>query len=97
MAVSCDFGPAWIWSKAWPKAWMPRSSATCIGPVESVCWVMMSTPWSISALAASASLPASNQVLTQTTLSLKSGLTDCAPSRKELMPCTTSGIGKEAM
>ncbi len=39
----------------------------------------MSTPWSISALAASASLPGSNQVLAQMTLTLKSGLTDCAP------------------
>ena len=84
-------------SDAWPKALMPRSSATCIGAVESVCWVMMSTPWSISALAASASLPGSNQVLTHTTFSLKSGLTDCAPSTKELMPITTSGIGKDAM
>ena len=58
---------------------------------------MMSTPWSISALAASASLPASNQVFTHTTFSLKSGLTLCAPSMKALMPCTTSGIGNDAM
>ena len=55
---------------------MPRSAATCIGAVVSVCWVRTSTPWSISALAASASLPGSNQVFAQTTLILKSGLID---------------------
>ena len=64
---------------------------------ESVCWVMMSTPWSMAALAASASLPASNQVLTQMTFSLNSGLTVRAPCRKALMPATTSGMGKDAM
>ena len=57
----------------------------------------MSAPWSNSAFAASASLPGSNQEFTQTIFTLKSGLTDCAPSMKELMPMTTSGIGKETM
>ena len=55
-------------------------------PGESVCWVRMSAPWSNSALAASASLPGSNQEFTQTILTLMSGLTDCAPSMKALMP-----------
>ena len=36
-------------------------------------------------------------MLTHTTFTLKSGLMDCAPSMKELMPRTTSGIGNEAM
>ncbi|MNT57544.1 hypothetical protein D3C72_1949170 [compost metagenome] len=84
-------------SDAWPKALMPRSAATCIGAVVSVCWVRISTPWSTSALAASASLPGSNQVLAHTTLILKSGLIERAPMTKALMPITTSGIGKEAM
>ena len=42
------------------------------------------------------SLPGSNQEFTHTTLTLKSGLTDWAPSMKALMPRTTSGMGKEA-
>ena len=37
----------------------------------------------------------SNQVLTQTTLVLILGLTDCAPRVKALMLRSTSGIGKE--
>jgi len=85
-----------IMSEAWPKPWTPRSAAICSGAGLSVCWEMMSAPWSIIALAASASLPGSNQELTQTTFSLKSGSTDWAPSMKELMPRTTSGIGNDA-
>ena len=56
---------------------------------------MMSAPWSISAFAASASLPGSNQEFTHTTLTVMSGLIDWAPSMKALMPDTTSGTGKE--
>ena len=67
-----------------------------MGAVESVCWVMMSAPCPISTLAASASLPGSNQELTHTVLTLKLGLTDWAPSMKALMPRTTSGMGKDA-
>ena len=80
-----------------PKASLPRSLAICIAAGESVCCMMTSAPWSISALAASASLPGSNQEFTQTILALKFGLIDCAPSMKELMPITTSGIGKETI
>ena len=82
-------------SEAWPKAYLPRSAATCIAAVESVCCAITSAPWSISDFAASASLPGSNQLFTQTILTLKSGSIDCAPSMNALMPCTTSGIGKE--
>ena len=73
-----------------------RCSAICSGAGESVCCVMMSAPWSISTLAASASLPGSYQLLIQTILILASGRTDCMPSMKALMPLTTSGIGKDA-
>ena len=89
--VSCAFGPNLIMSEAWPKPSLPRSSATCIAAGLSVCCVMMSAPWSSSALAASASLPGSNQVFTQTILTLMFGLTDCAPSMMALMPEITSG------
>ena len=60
-------------SEAWPKPCTPCSAAICSGAVESVCCVMMSAPWPISTLAASASLPGSNQVLTHTIFTLKSG------------------------
>ena len=55
-------------SQAWPKAQRPRCSAACSAAGLSVCCAMTSAPWSISALAASASLAGSNQVETQTTL-----------------------------
>ena len=84
-------------SEAWPKPCTPRSSATWSGAGLSVCWAMMSAPWSISALAASASLPGSYQELTQTTLILMSGRCFWAASVKALMPITTSGIGNEAI
>ncbi len=83
--------------EAWPKPCTPRSCATCRGAGLSVCWQMMSAPWSISALAASPSLPGSYQLLTQTTLTWVSGLTFCISIVKALMPITTSGIGKEPM
>ena len=97
MEVSCAFGAKRIWSEAWPKPSLPAFSASCSGAAESVCCDRMSAPWASSALAASASLPGSNQVFTQTILSLMFGFTDCAPSMKALMPLTTSGIGNEAM
>src|SRR4051812_39723243 len=62
---------------------------------ESVCCMMTSAPWSISALAASASLPGSNQVLAQMILTLMFGLMVCAARIVALMPETTSGIGNE--
>ena len=72
--VSCVFGPNLIMSESWPKASLPRSLAICIGAGESVCCMMTSAPWSSSALAASASLPGSNQVFTQMILTLMFGL-----------------------
>ena len=97
MAVSCALGAKRIWSEDCPKASFPGLSASCSGAAESVCWAMMSAPCASRALAASASLPGSNQVFTQTILSLMFGFTDWAPSMKALMPLTTSGIGNEAM
>ena len=82
-------------SEAWPKPCTPRSWATCSGAGLSVCWQMMSAPWSISALAASPSLPGSYQLLTQTTFTCASGLILRIASVKALMPITTSGIGNE--
>ena len=67
------FGAKLFMSQAWPKATAPRCSAACSGPGESVCWVITSAPWSISALAASASLAGSYQELTQTTCVVKAG------------------------
>ena len=94
--MSCAFGPNLIISESWPKANLPRSLATCIAAGQSVCCMMMSAPWSSSALAASASLPGSNQVLTQMILTLMLGLTVCAPSIVALMPETTSGNRERA-
>ena len=84
-------------SEAWPTAQTPRFCAICTGAGESVCCRMTSAPWSISALAASLSLPGSYQVLTQTTLTSAFGLTSRSASVKALMPRTTSGIGNEAI
>ena len=83
-------------SEAWPKPRMPRPSATCSGAGLSVCCVMMSTPWSINALAASASLAGSNQVCTQTTRTSASGRILRAANAVALIPITTSGIGTDA-
>ena len=79
----------------WPNALTPRLAAACNGAGESVCWVMMSQPWSISALAASPSFGGSYQELISTNFIRAFGLTDCMPSMKALMPCTTSGTGTE--
>ena len=95
--VSWDFGPNLIISESWPNASLPRSEATCIAAGLSVCCMMTSAPWSSSALAASASLPGSNQVFTQMILTLMLGLTVWAPSMVALMPMMTSGIGNEPM
>src|SRR3954466_14150475 len=93
--VSCDFGPNLIISESWPNASLPRSLAICIAAGESVCCMMMSAPWSISALAASASLPGSNQVLAQMILTLVWGLVGGAGGIVALRPETTWEIGKE--
>ena len=95
--VNWVFGPNLIISESWPKASLPRSAAICIAAGLSVCCMMTSAPWSISALAASASLPGSNQVLAQMILTLMFGLTVCAPRMVALMPEITSGIGNEPM
>ena len=73
----------------------PRWAATCMAAGESVCCMITSAPWSISALAASASLPGSNQVFTQMILTLMFGLMVWAPNFVALMPEITSGIGNE--
>ena len=84
-------------SEAWPKACRPRCSQACKAAGLSVCCEMMSAPWSISALAASASFAGSYQVETQSTRVLKFGFTLRAARVKALIPITTSGIGKEAI
>jgi len=60
-----------------------------------VFWNSTSAPPLISEVAASVSLGGLNHSLTQTTLVLILGLTDCAPSVKLLMLRITSGIGTE--
>ena len=97
MPVACAFGPQSIILEAWPNAYTPFSSAIVIAAVESVCWNKTSAPWAIRAFAASASLPGSYQVYTQTIFIVTSGLTDLAAKYAELIPLITSGIGKEAM
>ena len=97
IAVSCASGAKRRMSEDWPNAIRPRSWATWSAAGLSVCWAMMSDPWSMSALAASASLPGSYQELTQMTLTVASGASFCIASVKELIPITTSGIGNEAM
>ena len=79
IAVSWVLGAKFIISEAWPKALIPNSSATCNAAGESVCWVIISAPWLINTLAASASFAGSYQVLTQTTSMSKSGFTEVAP------------------
>jgi hypothetical protein len=92
-AVSWSFGANLIMSVAWPKAFTPRFAAACIAAGESVCWVMMSAPWSIIALAASPSLPGSYQVLMRMNFERIFGLTLRAPRRNAFTPMITSGIG----
>src|ERR1700761_3716658 len=95
LAVSSDVGANFDMSVDWPNALTPRPAAACSGAGESVCWGMMSQPWSISALAASPSLGGSYQELISTNFIRAVGLTDRIPSMKALMPCTTSGTGTD--
>src|SRR3546814_9713727 len=69
IAVACQSGANLVMSEAWPKHHTPRLPAVWIGAGLSVCWVMTSQPWSISALVASASLPGSYHEFTHTTRS----------------------------
>src|SRR3990167_4922179 len=78
-----------------PKAYLPAFSAVCSTALESVFCISTSAPAFSSDCAASVSFGGSNHLLTQTTLVLIFGLTDCAPSVKLLMLRTTSGIGTE--
>src|SRR5678816_1274143 len=78
-----------------PKAYLPAFSAVCSTALESVFCISTSAPPLISDCAASVSFGGSNHLLTQTTLVLIFGLTDCAPIVKLLMLRTTSGIGTE--
>ena len=94
-AVNWSSGANFAMSVDCPNAFTPRLAAACSGAGESVCWVMMSQPWSISALAASPSFGGSYQEFTMMNFSRAFGLTDCMPSMKAFMPCTTSGTGKE--
>ena len=75
---------------------LPRSCAAAITAVDAVWNDSTSAPWSISAMAASRSLPGSNQVPSQTTFTVAFGSTERMPSVKALMPCRTSGMGKPA-
>ena len=79
-----------------PKARLPLASAVLSTAGESVFCISTSAPPLISAVAASVSFGGLNHSLTHTTLVLTLGLTDCAPSVKELMLRITSGIGIEA-
>ncbi len=79
-----------------PNACTPFSCAVCTTAAESVFCISMSTPWPISVVAASRSLPGSNHLLTQTTLTVAFGLTLRAPSANESMLRITSGIGTDA-
>ena len=78
-----------------PNAYLPAFSAVCSTALESVFCISTSAPPLISDCAASVSFGGLNQSLTQTTLVLIFGLTDCAPSVKLLMLRSTSGIGTE--
>ena len=82
-------------SESQPKARLPIFSAVCSTADESVFWNSTSAPPLISAVAASVSFGGLNHSLTQTTLVLMAGLTDCAPSVKLLMLRITSGIATE--
>src|SRR5262249_27535613 len=57
IAVSWVLGPNLIMSESCPNAGMPRLAAVSTAAALSVCCMMTSAPWSISALAASASFP----------------------------------------
>ena len=82
-------------SESQPNARLPIFSAVCSTADESVFWNSTSAPPLISAVAASVSFGGLNHSLTQTTLVMIFGLTDCAPSVKLLILRITSGIGTE--
>src|SRR6185436_13735839 len=84
-----------VMSLSQPKAYLPALPAVCSTAEESVFWNSTSAPPLISDCAASVSLGGSNHLLTQTTLVLIFGFTDCAPSVKLLMLRMTSGMGIE--
>ena len=95
LAVSSVVGANLTMSVDCPNALIPRAAAACSGAGESVCWVRMSQPWSMSALAASPSFGGSYHELIRTNFSRAFGLTDCIPSMNAFSPCTTSGTGTE--
>src|SRR5438045_41474 len=76
-----------------PIAYLPAFSAVCSTALESVFCISTSAPPLISDCAASVSFGGLNHSLTQTTLVLLFGFTDCAPSVKLSMFPITSGIG----
>src|SRR5690349_8517582 len=78
-----------------PKANFLALPAVCSTADESVFWNSTSAPPLMSDCAASVSFGGLNHSLTQTTLVLIFGFTDCAPSVKLLMLRITSGIGIE--
>ena len=78
-----------------PKAYLPALPAVCSTADESVFCISTSAPPLMSDCAASVSFGGLNHSLTQTTLVVTFGFTDCAPIVKLLMLRTTSGIGIE--
>ena len=82
---------------ACPNDQIPAFSAVWTGAVLSVCCIIMSAPWSINACAASASLPGSYQLNTQTIFVLILGFTFWAAKVIAFIPLITSGIGNDAM
>src|SRR5258708_22149229 len=91
----CAVGATLDMSLSQPNAYFLFFSAVCSTAVESVFCSRQSAPPLISDCAASVSFGGSNQLLTQTTLVLIFGFTDCAPSVKLSMLRITSGIGIE--
>ena len=72
----------------------PRPAAVSTTTFGLSTWqVMTSTPWSTSALVASASFTASDHSPVKMTWQVIAGSTERAPSRKELMLSSTCGIG----
>src|SRR5678815_224436 len=91
----CAFGEYAVMSLSQPNAYLPALPAAWRTADESVFCISTSAPPSRSDCAAAVSLGGSNHLLTQTTLVLTFGLTDCAPIVKLLMLRITSGIGIE--
>src|SRR6478609_598618 len=89
------FGAYAVMSLSQPNAYLPALPAVCSTADESVFCISTSAPPLMSDCAAAVSFGGSNHLLTQTTLVLTFGLTDCAPIVKLLMLRTTSGIGTE--